>query len=173
MPRRSSSERVPGTMQARYDEIVALTDAFCETRLNAECAQVCRQMVATLGRKRLSPLQTGQANTWAAGIIHAVATVNFLFDKSVTPHTTFDELAEAFGRAKSTIGSKSKEIRDMLKIGPMDPNWTLPSRIDDNLMAWMISVDGLIYDARYLPREIQEEAYRKGLIPYVPGDKDS
>ena len=171
MAKRSTSESVPAKMQARFDEIVALTDAFCQQNLDEECAQVCRQMVATLGRKRLSPLQMGAANTWAAGIVHAVATVNFLFDKSVTPHTSFDDLAEAFGRAKSTIGTKSKEIRDLLKIGPMDPDWTLPSRVDDNMMAWMISLNGMILDARYLPREIQEEAYRRGFIPYVPGER--
>jgi len=28
----------------------------------------------------------------------------------------------------------------------------------------MIQVNGLIVDARHLPRDIQEEAYRKGLI---------
>jgi hypothetical protein len=26
-------------------------------------------------------------------------------------------------------------------------------------------------DARYVPREIQEEAFRKGLIPYIPEDQ--
>ena len=171
MAKRSTSESVPAAMQARYDEIVALTDAFCEAHLDVECAQVCRQMAATLGRKRLSPLQMGQVNTWAAGIVHAVATVNFLFDRSISPHTSFDELAEAFGRAKSTIGSKSKEIRDLLKIGLMDPDWTLPSRIGDNMMAWMVSINGIVLDARYLPRELQEEAYRKGLIPYVPDER--
>ena len=38
-------------------------------------------------------------------------------------------------------------------------------------MAWMIMVDGLIVDARHVPRQIQEEAYRKGLIPYIPGEQ--
>jgi hypothetical protein len=37
-------------------------------------------------------------------------------------------------------------------------------------MAWMISVNGFVLDARHLRREAQEEAYRKGLIPYVPGE---
>ncbi len=32
----------------------------------------------------------------------------------------------------------------------------------------MISVSGVIVDVRYLPRKIQEEAYRKGLIPDIP-----
>jgi hypothetical protein len=40
--------------------------------------------------------------------------------------------------------------------------------MDDNPMAWMIMVNGFIVDVRYMPRAIQEEAYRKGLIPYMP-----
>jgi hypothetical protein len=59
----------------------------------------------------------------------------------------------------------------LLKIGLMDVHWTLPSRIDDNPMAWLVSVNGFIVDARSLPRPLQEEAYRKGLIPYLPTDK--
>jgi hypothetical protein len=39
-------------------------------------------------------------------------------------------------------------------------------------MAWMIMVDGFILDARTMPREVQEVAYRKGLIPYIPKDKE-
>jgi hypothetical protein len=32
-------------------------------------------------------------------------------------------------------------------------------------------VNGFVVDARRLQREVQEEAYRKGLIPYVPAEK--
>jgi hypothetical protein len=35
----------------------------------------------------------------------------------------------------------------------------------------MIQVNGLIADVRRLPRPIQEEAFRKGLIPYIPADR--
>jgi hypothetical protein len=44
--------------------------------------------------------------------------------------------------------------------------------MDDNPITWMVTVNGLIMDARSLPRPLQEEAYRKGLIPYIPGEKD-
>jgi hypothetical protein len=34
----------------------------------------------------------------------------------------------------------------------------------------MIQVNnGFIVDPRYAPHAIQEEAFRKGLIPYIPG----
>jgi len=34
-----------------------------------------------------------------------------------------------------------------------------------------VTVNGLLVDARHLPRPLQEEAYRKGLIPYLPPEK--
>jgi len=39
-------------------------------------------------------------------------------------------------------------------------------------MVWMLSVNGLIVDVRSMPREVQEIAFEKGLIPYIPDDKD-
>ena len=170
MPPKSKSENVPAAIKPHYDEITALTDAFCGQHLNNEYAQMCRAMTATLGRKRPSPLTAGRANSWAAAIVQTVGSVNFLFDRSQTPHMRSDDLAAGFGLSKSTVANKSKQIKDLLKINLMDPAWTLPSRIDHNPMAWMISVDGFIIDARSAPRPIQEQAFRMGLIPYVPGE---
>ncbi len=162
---------VPQTMQKTYDAITALTDGFCRASLNEEYAEMCRTMTAKLCRKRPSPLASGKANSWAAGIVHAVGTVNFAFDKTQTPHTTIPDLRDYFGVGKTSPAGKSKVIRDLLKIGLMEPEWTLPSRMDRNPMAWYIMVNGLVLDARGLPRHLQEEAYRKGLIPYIPDER--
>lgn len=169
MARRSTSEQVPKEMQARFDEITELTNTFSQSYLNDEYAFLCRQVTATLCRKRPSPLSQGKVATWACGIIHAVGTVNFLFDSSQTPHVPSSQIANHFGFSPSTMQAKSKQIRDLLGMYQMDPDWTLPSKIDDNPMAWMIQVNKIIIDARHAPREIQEEAFRKGLIPYIPG----
>ena len=171
MVAQTRSETVPAAMKERYAEIVALTDAFCTEHLNDEYAQTSRWLLAALARKRPSPLLSGKAVGWAAGVVHTVGRVNFLFDRTQTPHMRADELAAKFGVGKSTGANKSKEICDLLKIGVMDPDWTLPSRLEHNTMAWMVMVNGFILDARTLPRPMQEEAFRKGLIPYVPGTK--
>ena len=168
MAKRSTSEQVPKDMQARFDEITELTNTFSQAYLNDEYASLCRQLTATLCRKRPSPLSQGKAATWACGIIHALGMVNFLFDASQTPHVPSTQIANYFGLGPSTMQAKSKQIRDLLGIYQMDPDWTLPSKIDDNLLAWMIQVNGIAIDARWAPREIQEEAFRKGLIPYIP-----
>lgn len=77
---------------------------------------------------------------------------------------------KAFGVSQSTGQSKSREIRKMLKIEQCDPDWWRPSRMDDNPMVWLLEVNGLVMDIRGLPREVQELAFQKGLIPYIPAD---
>ena len=50
----------------------------------------------------------------------------------------------------------------------MDRNWCLPSMLEENRLAWVFDVNGLPVDVRMMPREVQKEAYRPGLIPHVP-----
>ena len=77
-----------------------------------------------------------------------------------------DALCDYFGLGTSTGSAKSKAIMDTLRIAVMDPNWTLPSRLKD--IPLFIQVNGMIVDARKMPREIQEEAFKRGIIPYLP-----
>src|SRR6266545_4043407 len=138
-------------MRTTAEEVIALTDKVCADLLDEEYAGLARQVTARLARKRPSPLQSGRAATWAGGVVSALGQVNFLFDRSTEPYVAHDDLADAFGLSKSTLEFLRAE------------------RIDDNPMIWFIEVNGLPFDARELPVEIQVEAYLKGIIPYVPG----
>ena len=168
---KQSESAVPRKMQPVFDEIVAVTGAFCREHLNVEYADVCRRLTAALCRKRPSPLLQGQLHTWAAGIIWTAGWMNFLSDPSQTPHMTQKELAEKVGVSASTMTARKKVIDDALGLMQLDPRYTLSSRMAENPLVWMIKVDGLVVDARMMPYEVQEIAYEKGLIPYIPADK--
>mgnify|MGYP002777114834 CR=1 FL=1 len=131
-----------------------------------------RYATAALCRKRPSPLVSGKEKVWACGITHAIGTVNFLFDSSRQPYIGAKEMYSWFDVSASTGQAKSKQVRDILNTRQMDPNWCLPSKMDRNPLAWMVSIDGLIVDARSLPRHIQEAAHAKGLIPYIPDARE-
>lgn len=169
MAKAKKSESVPKTMQAKFDSITALTDDFAAKHLSEEYAQRIRLATAALCRKRPSPLSSGRDYTWACGITHALGMVNFLFDPSQDPHISAGELYEIFGVSASTGQAKSKKVRDTLKMSQLDPDWSLPSRMDSNPLIWMLEVDGFIMDIRSAPLELQEIALEKGLIPYIPG----
>ena len=166
--RKSKSERVPREMQPMFDEIVSLTDGFCQAHLDDEYAQIIRQAAAALCRKRPSPLKRGRLDIWACSIISAVGTVNFLSDRSAEPYISFADLCKEFGAGQSTISNKAKQIRDSLKMRRFDPEWSLQRLTDRNPFVWTLTIDGLMVDTRNLPAEIQEALVEEGYLPYMP-----
>lgn len=165
---KDAQDAVPERMRERFSEIMALIDPFCRERLNDEYALVCRRLVAALSRKRPSPLSGGTARVWACAAVYAAGKVNFLFDKSQTPHLASAELCRLMGVSPASASAKCGAIIDALDLVPFDPRWCLPSRLEKNPMAWMITVNGFVMDARQAPRPVQEEAFRLGLIPHLP-----
>jgi hypothetical protein len=165
--------KIPIHMQQYYNAITNLIDHFCQQRLNNDYQQLARYATAALCRKNLSPLLTGNINTWACAILHALGTINFLFDKNNQPFISAIDLAAEFNLSTSTVGNKAKQVRDILKMHRFDHKWCLPSKLNDNGFIWMITFKGFIIDSRTLPREIQEVAYKKGLIPYIYADQNS
>lgn len=151
--------------------IIGLIDQFCKEHLNEEYAVLCRKLAEKLGRKRPSPLLQGSPNAWASGIVRAVGGVNFLHDKSQTPYMRSTDIDHYLGTSPSSGAAKLAAIRKMFKMYQLDPNWTVPSRLEDNPMVWMLQVNGFMVDVRHAPREVQEIAFNKGLIPYIPADR--
>jgi hypothetical protein len=172
-PVMSQPESVPKAMQEKYDEIVAISDAFCNEHLDEGYAALSRKMAATLARKRPSPLAKGRAKTWACGIVYTLGSINFLSDPNTQPYMRLEDVCEKMGVGKSTGSAKATEIRNMLDLFQFHPEWTVSGMVDQNPMIWFLSVDGLIVDIRREPREVQEVAYRQGLIPYIPADQQS
>lgn len=163
--------KVPVGMQDKFTNIILDVKSFCNEKLNDEYYNLILKLLTKIARKRPSPLLTGKPKTWAAGSIHAIGMVNFLFDKTQNPHLPAPAIASWFDLSSSTISAKSKSIRDMFNMVQLDPRWALPSKMDDNPMVWMIMVDGFIIDARTASYDLQVAAYKAGVIPYIPGNK--
>jgi len=151
-------------------QILKLIDTFCLNHLDEEYYELCDDLTWAAFEEDL-PLEKGRPAGWASGIVHAIGYVNFLQDPSQSPHMTPTQIAQGFGVSQQAMQAKSKIIRDKLDLTQMDPEWCLPSLLDDNPLVWMLEVDGLVIDARTAPIEFQHEAYRLGLIPYVPAEK--
>lgn len=167
----TKTEKVPLAMQEKFNEISLLTDEFSQKYLNEEYAFVIRKATAALCRKRPSPLLKYDAVSWACGITYAIGFVNFLFDKSSQPHIRADELCAAWSVTKSMGETRSRQVREILDLYQFHPGYTLPSEMDSNPYVWHIMVNGFIIDARYAEPEIQQIAFEKGLIPYIPEKK--
>ena len=156
MPRKakesSSDGVIAATTRPAYDAIVVLTDKFCQEKLNAEYEVMCRKLAAALARKRPTPIARGKSETWACAIVRVVGWVDYLEDRSQPLHMTLTSIDQAFGVSSSVGNAKAKTIRNMLKIRPLDPNWTLPSQAGTTPAGWLI------------------HAARKGFLPLIPDE---
>lgn len=161
---------VPKAIKPYAEQVVEVTDAVCREHLDEEYAELCRDVVAKLGRKRPSPLVRGSLTIWAAGVVYAVGQLNFLFDPSQSPHASADQLSEWLGVKKTTMANKARMISDMLKLSPLDRQFMRRELVDRSPLTWLLEVNGFLIDIRTAPRELQVQAFELGLIPYVPGD---
>jgi tetratricopeptide (TPR) repeat protein len=141
----TKQERVPRQMRPYFDAIVALTDRVCREHLNDEYQQYCRRLAAALCRKRPSPVTRGRTESWACGIAYALGSVNFLFDKSQSPHLSASELCKLFGVGTSTGAAKASEIRDLFAMDDVfDPTWVLPSMMAQSPFGLLSSMQEFI-----------------------------
>lgn len=150
----------------RYVELIDIINEFCEAHLDSEYKDVCHKLTGDLCQDG-SPILSGKAKSWAAGIVWAIGRVNFLSDPSFEPCMKQADFAKAIGVSAATISAKCRDIWEGLELMQFDPDYTVASRQESNPLRWIVEVDGFLLDLRSAPREIQEAAYEQGVIPYI------
>lgn len=162
---------VPMALRERFAEIVDLTDDFCDKHLNDEYKEICRKLASAFCQANPA-VARGKPASWAGGIGYTAGWVNFLTDPNNSPHMRSEDIAKAFGVSMATMQAKSKVIRDTLDLIPRQPQFALLSMAEENPLVWMAEVNGLLVDLRHAPRVWQEKAFRQGMIPYIPADRE-
>jgi len=145
-------------IENRKNQILNLVKEFCTQKLDDDYFELSERLLNKLGRKRDVPFMSGKIEIWAAAVIHALGTINFLFDKSFEPYTTVDEINVFFGTNKSSTGQKSKVIRDLLNLGYFDSEFSTQRAKQNNPFDKLTMVNGFFVF--------------KGSLPEVPSQKD-
>lgn len=143
-------------IQKREKKLLELTGTFCDQYLDNEYAQLSEKLIKKLGRKRDVPFQRGELEIWAASVIHALGSINFLFDKSFEPYISLDQLNDYFGTKKSTVSNKSKQIKDLLDLWHFSSEFSTLHMAESNPFNDMVMVDGFIVPLSELPEDLQE-----------------
>ena len=131
-------------VQKIQTRLIELTAAFCRSHLNQEYEVLCQKLIEKMARKRTVPFLTGRIEIWAAAVVYAIGSINFLFDKATQPYVAPDTIAEHFGVSKSTVGQKAKLIRDMFKMGYYDANFSTQHMAQTNPFADLTLVNGFL-----------------------------
>ena len=143
-------------IKERENKLLEMTGVFCSQKLDDDYFQLCEKLIKKLGRKREVPFQRGKLEIWAAAVVYAIGSINFLFDKSFEPYMSSEQICEYFGTKSSTVSNKAREIKDMFKMWHFSPEFSTQRMTESNPLNKMVMIDGLIMPVDALPEELQQ-----------------
>jgi hypothetical protein len=143
-------------IKKREQELIELTGIFCKQNLDQDYFELCEKLVKKMGRKRDVPFRSGKIEIWAAAVVYAIGSINFLFDKSFEPFATPNQISEHFGTKNSTVSNKARQIKDMFKMDHYSSEFSTQKMVESNPFNSMVMVDGFMVPLSSIPEELQE-----------------
>nr|MDO8082663.1 DUF6398 domain-containing protein [Candidatus Freyarchaeota archaeon] len=147
-------------VREKMQQLIEMTAGFCDKYLDEEYKELCEKLIRKMARKRSVPFLYGRMEIWAAAVIHAIGSINFLFDPSFEPYASLSDIANYFGTSKSTTTQKSKLIRDMFKMRYWDREFSTTHMMEHNPFSKLAMIDGFIVGIDSLPPELRETIQR-------------
>ncbi len=143
-------------IKQKEEKLVEMTGIFCAQKLDGDYFQLCEKLIKKLGRKREVPFQRGKLEIWAAAVVYAIGSINFLFDKSFEPYMTAEQINDYFGTKSSTVSNKARQIKDMFDMWHFNPEFSTQKMTESNPFHKMVMVDGFIVPIDTLPEDLQQ-----------------
>ena len=118
-------QELSNVIAGKYEEIIEKIKSFSNEYLNDEYKNICVMAAETLFQNNEEQLKKGKSFSWAAGIVHAIGTINNLFDSKEEPYIKATDLYKAFGVSSSTGSNKSKEVKNLLDLSKENKQWII------------------------------------------------
>lgn len=118
-------QELSNVIASRYEETIDKIKVFSNEHLNNDYENICSIAAKTLFENNEEQLKKGKSISWAAGIVHAIGTINNLFDSKEEPYIKATDLYKAFGVSSSTGASKSKEVKNLLDLSKESQKWLI------------------------------------------------
>ena len=110
--------KVPQKRRGRFTHIAESIVKFGHQHLDDEITGFALELWARVCRKKDAICERGKPEVWAASAVHAIARMNFLYDRTKPNHIEFGDVCDHFGTKKTTVGNKATQIERTLKLSP-------------------------------------------------------
>lgn len=142
------------TVPSKANEISKLFRAYCKNHLDDEYLHLCNNLFKDLQESYRDVFKRGKESIWAASIVWAIGSVNFLGDKYFKPYASLSDVCTYFNANTSTVGQKASMIREGLDIDFFNSDYQREdSQISGFLNNLVMTEDGLIVPLNYLKDE--------------------
>ncbi len=155
-----TSLKVPRARRERARQIMEISDRFAAERLDMDYAHAARRVLATLARKRPSPLAEGEPRLWAAAALNVVMAANLPFDEARDPGSDTARLSELSGLPAKEVLNQGERVLAALQLHPFDAVLPRYAPLVGSLMLWLENVAAGVADPGSPPPALQKAAER-------------
>jgi len=138
--------------QSKNQEVKSLYQSYCKEHLDNEYLKLCDKVNNDLLSVDADVFKRGKSNIWAAAMVWAVGSVNFLGDRSSEPYASLKDICDHFEANTSTVGQKAGMIREWLDMDYFNEEYV---RSDSSLVKMLDSLV-MTEDGFIVPREMVE-----------------
>ena len=103
----------------------------------------------------------GKADIWAAAVVWAVGSINFLGDKSFEPYATLADVCEYFNVNTSTVGQKASKIREFLDMDYLNSPYLIESPASKFIDSLVMTPEGYIVPSDMFEDEFNNNGNEK------------
>ncbi len=143
---------------------------LCLKLINEEYADLSEKLINKLSRKRDVPFARGKSEIWATAVVHAIGSINFLYDKTFLPFSSLDKICTHFNTNKSTVGNKAGEIRKLLNLHPFDNEFSTKHLLENNPLEGLeMTEEGFIMPENNQPGlfdELEEDDFEEDISEF-------
>ena len=143
-------------IKEREKQLLELAGDFCSQHLDADYFHLCEKLIKKMGRKRDIPFKRGKLEIWAAATVHAIGSINFLFDRSFEPCVSALQICDYFATKKTTVSNKAREIKEMFDLMMFDKEFATQRMTETDPFKKLVMVDGFIVPISSIPKDLQE-----------------
>lgn len=118
-------QELSNVLASKYEDVVEKITSFSNEYLNDGYKNICIEATKILFLNNEEQVRKGKASSWAAGVLHAIGTINNLFDSKNTPYIKALDLYKELKVSSSTGSNKSKEVRNLLNLDKNIEKWTV------------------------------------------------
>lgn len=111
------------TIHERRIQIEQQAQRFVAKHLSEEYAGLVTKFLDVLEKKHPALLRQGDIKIYAAGVVHALASHNFLFGKGADYQTSPGEIADFYGIKQSGMGQRSAQLSRAIGMSRLDVTW--------------------------------------------------
>ena len=104
--------------QERIEEVKALLAGFAGQHFSnaPDLVTYTEKLWEQIGRKRNYVITGGSKEVWASAVVHVIARLNFLFDRSSPHYLPPDAICGFFGTKKGTVSARAADIEKACRI---------------------------------------------------------